>query len=198
MASMDNWVKELRALINEQVAKLQTVQLYVVTGLNLGDNQQYNYTVNIKHPSRINAYDKVPIVGLGLGNVKGVMKLPAVGDWVLVAFIGGETLRPFVIGTLFDSFTQSPDNIPVITDDQLLLVSKEAGSFISINKDNSIVIRSVDANGSPDNGARFRLNPDGSFKIFNKGNFGIEVDASGNMTLRGVAINSTQTAGTWP
>lgn len=185
-------MKELRELIKQEIFKLQRIQVLVVTGVNTS-----TYTVQVKSPTKKIQYDRVPVLGIGLGNQKGLMKLPSVGDWVLVAWIGNDALRPVVIGNLFDQFTQSQDIIPAIQEDQLVIVAKDAGCFINLNPDNSIIIRSVDSSGNPANGARVKLNPDGSFKLFNKANYGIECDSAGNITIRGVAINHTQTAGTW-
>ena len=190
--NIDSIVKELRSLIREEIFKLQRIQAFVVTGVNA-----LTYSVQIKSSIKAVQFDNVPILGLGLGNLKGIMKLPSVGDWVLIAFIGNDALRPVVIGTLFDQFTQGPDNIPQTQEDQLVIIGKEAGSFITLNPDNTVIVRSVDASGNVGNGARFKLNPDGSFKLFNRGNYGIECDAFGAITIHGITINNTQTAGTW-
>lgn len=191
MPGLDNFVKTMRELIQEELSKYNSIQPYVVTDVN-----EENYSVNVRHPVRTAEYSEVPVLGLGLGHLKGVMKLPKENDWVLVAFLANSPERPVVLGTLFDVFSQSPDTIPSVANDQLVLVSKEAGSFISLNPDNSILLNSVSSNGNPALGAKIKLYPDGSFKVFNRDGYGIECDASGNVTIRGVNITMTQTPGT--
>lgn len=193
MPGMDSLVKQLRLLIQEEINKGRTFETYVVTDV----NKDGDYTVNVVHPTRTLAWDKVPVLGLGLGNVKGVMKLPKAGDWVLLGFLKGSSVRPICLGTLFDVFTQSPDNIPVLLEDQLLIMAQENGSYISMNPDGSITVNGAGTGGIAA-GAKFKLYADGSFKFFNKDNYGIECSSTGAITLRGVTINSTQTAGTWP
>jgi len=105
--------------------------------------------------------------------------------------------KPFILGTLFDYITQNPDSVPQIKLNELLIVQQENGSIILMKDNNDVLIRSADLSGNFDNGARIRINADGSFKLFNKGNYGIECDASGNITIRGVTVNATQTPGTW-
>jgi len=186
-----NIVKTLRDLIDDQLRRIKHTQVFVVTGINESD-----YTCNIKHPTRALQFDRVPLISPTLGHNKGIMCLPSVGDWVLITWLGGVQERPFILGCIFDDFTQGQDNIPQIKEGQMLLCPQEAGSFISINPDHSVVIKTVDDNNNPANGAKIKLYPDGSFKMFNKENFGIEIDKDGNMTLRGTTINATQNPGT--
>lgn len=193
-----NYVKKMKDLVMKAVSELNLgVSIWVVTDIPVPDgNNGYikDYKCQIKHTDFTYTIDDVPMAGLGLGNNKGIIKYPAVGDFVLVAFVSSD--RPYILGTLYDIFTQAPDNIPQIKLNELALVQKENGSIILMKDNNDIVLRSADSTGAF-NGAKLRLNSDGSFKLFNKDNYGIECDASGNIKLRGVTVDATQTPGTF-
>jgi hypothetical protein len=193
MPSIDNFVKSLRELIQDELRKQKSLQLFVVTGVN-----KDRYTAQIKSMARTVQYDDVPIMTMCAGNYRGVMCLPHVGDFVLVLFVGGTSVRPIILGNVFDQVSQTQDNVPLLEEHQFLLAPQEAGPFLTFLPDGAITMRTVGAGGDPNLGSRFSLKPDGSFKLFNKDNYGVEVDAAGNMTLRGVTINATQSPGAWP
>lgn len=188
-----NLYKTIQKIILSEITKLKGVQIWKVTEIN-----KESYTVNIRDLNfkRVE-FTEVPIAGIGLGHFKGIYKLPSVDDLVLVSFLGDTDLRPVVVGTLLDNFTQSPDSPVVIQENELFMTNKTFGSIIFIKNNNTIEMRVPDSSGDLTAGARIRLSPDGSFKLFNKGNYGIECDSSGNVTIRGVTINNTNSAGTF-
>lgn len=188
----NNLVKVLKNLIQSEMRLLKPIEIYKVTGVD-----EVNFTVNVRHLNwKSIEYTNVRIASVGLGDQKGMMKLPGVDDLVVIAFLGGTSSQPIVLGTLFDSYTQSPDGIPQIKENEFYVTNKGLGSFMLIKEDNSIDFRVADADGNL-TGAKLRLSPDGSFKLFNKDNYGIECDASGNIKLRGVTVDATQTPGTF-
>ena len=156
------------------------------------DGYYTEYKCQIKELNFKYTLDNVPIAGIGLGNNKGIYKYPAIGDFVVVAF---NDAQPIILGTIPDYFTQKPDNTPLIKDNEMIIIPKENGSLILFQQNNDLIIRTADVSGNLSNGCKIKLKGDGSFKIYNKGNYGIDVDASGNMMLRGVTIDHTQTAG---
>jgi len=184
---------QLRELIDKEISKLRAITIWKVT-----DIQPATYSCNIRDLNwKQIEYKNVPMMGFGLGNFKGLIKLPEVDDLVVVMFLGGSDPVPIIIGSVFDVFTANPDNIPIIAQNEVLLANKSLGSIIFISSSNEITLKVSDATGNIDGGARIKLSPDGSFKVFTKDNYGIEVDASGNMELRGVTINHTQNPGTF-
>lgn len=186
------FLTEFRDLIREEIGKRQYAQLAVVTGVNAE-----TYTVQVKSSVRAIQYDNVPLLGLGLGNQRGVATLPKVDDWVMLIFLGGNNTTPFVAGTVYDSFSQTPDNLPPLEEGALLVTVQEGGTFVYLAPNGDYIVRTKGSNGYT-NGSRFRLNTDGSFKIQNGGGYGLECDSAGNVTIRGVTVNATQTPGTWP
>lgn len=192
-----NFVKLIKGLIEKAINERNIgASVWIVTSITSRENDGYitDYRANIKHLDFKFSLDNVPMAGIGLGNMKGVLKYPDVGDFVLVNFQGS---RPYIIGTVFNDFADPKDNIPLIKLSELAIVQKEKGSLIIMKDNNDILIKAADSLGNLNNGAKIRLNADGSFKLFNKNGYGIEVDSSGNMTLRGVTINATQSPGTW-
>lgn len=188
-------VQVIKSIVQDVIAKMNTgVSIWLVTDIQSKGADGYitQYQCQIKHLNFKYTLDNVPIAGVGLGNNKGILKYPSIGDFVLVAF---QDKNPFIIGTIPDYFSQKPDNIPLIREDELIIVPKEKGSIVLFQQNNDLIIRIADENGDVSRGSRVKLSHDGSLKLFNKDNYGIEVDASGNMTLRGVTINSTQTPG---
>ena len=191
-----NMVKAFKDLIGAQDDTIHTLGIWEVTDIvnKTDDGYITNAKYNIKHINFKAQQNDVPMLGVGFGHRKGILKHPNVGDLVLVTFMD---TKPFILGTLFDYITQNPDSVPQIKLNELLIVQQENGSIILMKDNNDVLIRSADLSGNFDNGARIRINADGSFKLFNKGNYGIECDASGNITIRGVTVNATQTPGTW-
>jgi len=95
------------------------------------------YTANIKHLNTKTQYDNVPIMTIGAGNLKGILTVPSPGDFAFVAFIDKD---PVILGTLFDVYTQAQDNIPAIKPGEMIIVAKEAGSYIYFDEDGKITI----------------------------------------------------------
>ena len=165
--------------------------VYEITDINKnGSGQITQYSANIKDLNQNKQFSEVPITGTGLGNLRGIYKTLKTGDFVVVGWLDKNT--PIILGSVSDFFTQSPDNIPVIDEDEMIMVAKEKGALIYFDKNNNIIVRSVDSSGAISGGARFKLSPDGSFKLFDKENYGIESDGSGNVTIYGdLTINGS-------
>jgi len=173
----------IKSMIEEQIDSQRHIDLYKVTTVNP------DLTVNITRLNMNTSFDNVEMLGLGLGNGKGQVNLPDENDLVLVAFIANSH-TPIVLGTLFDVFTPEKDNKLDVLKDEYFVNNKIDGGFIWITNKNDIILKTP-------NGAKIKLKEDGSFKLFSKTNHGIEVDASGDVTIRGTTVNYTQNPGTW-
>jgi len=173
--------------IRNEMNKLKMLDIYEVTAVNESD-----FTVNIKHPNfKKYVYNNVKISGTGLGNFKGLMKLPSTGDLVLVGFISGTSNEPIIINTIFSESVLSSQAKPLVKDNQLLITNQEKGAYINLDENNNIIVRSVDSIGEKQ--SLLKLSNDGSLSILNKGGYGFECDKDGNITIRGVTVNYTQT-----
>ena len=171
----DNLTKNIKGIIKDTIRKeYPAMALFEVTDISSKDSNDKadKYMINIKHPNSSLAYNDVPILGLGLGNLKGIITLPKKGDFVVVGWLGSE---PVVLGTIFDYFTQSPDTIPKIKIDELLITNKEQGPTIFIDADNNIIMKTP-------SGARLKLGNDDTLKILDSNGYGIVV-TSGDVKI---------------
>ena len=174
----------IKDIMREEIIKLKSMDLFVVTGVN-----EESLTVNIKRFNVNESYDDVELLGLGLGHGKGQIKLPEVNDVVLVTFVANSQ-KPIILGTLFDVYSSVKDTKIDVKLEEYFVNNKLNGSYLFIDENNNIIFKTP-------NGAKIRLNEDGSFKLYNKDNYGIDIDSSGNLVLRGVSIEHTQTPGPW-
>lgn len=177
---------EMKKLVVELIQQERpSLDIYEVTDVpeKNESGQVVKYTVNIKHLNKNVQYNDVAVLGVGIGNLKGIYKPLKQNDLVVVGWFDKYT--PVVIGSISDYFSQTPDNIPLIKDDEMLIVAKTKGAIIYLTEDNSIIIRSVDSSGDLANGSKIKLSPDGSFKVFDKGNYGITSDGNGNIDIFG-------------
>jgi hypothetical protein len=128
-----------------------------------------NKKISIKRPYEKTEFDNVLIGGVGLGNNKGVIIGYEVGEYVLVLDMMGQYVIVCSINNIF---------FPNKKDIQIWPLTKEI-----IIQTNAL--------------SRIKLKADGSFKLYNRENYGIECDANGNLILRGKTIKHTKTVGTW-
>lgn len=194
---VDNFYKIIKDIIKEELKKQKIgISVWQVTDIKSKQSNGYitDYKCNIKKLNFKLTLDDVPIVGLGLGNNKGVIKYPNVGDFVIVAF---DESQPIILGTVYDYFSQRPDLVPNIKLNELAIVQKEKGSIILMKENNDVMIRIADETGNFNNGAKLRLNHDGSFKILSKTNNGIWVDKDGNMKISAVDGEMINTPISW-
>ena len=112
----------IKELISEQIAKLKTFDVYVITDINEND-----YTVNIKHPTNNTLqYSNVKISSMCLGNFKGIMCFPSVDDYVLVGFLGDRS--PIIIGNVFRFTLRSPSTSLISFTSSLTAVNPKANN----------------------------------------------------------------------
>lgn len=169
------YIKDLKKVLNEiiddKLESMKGLDFYVVTGVN------DDLTCNIKKLNVNQQYDNVKIVGTGLGNLKGQIKLPDVNDIVIVSFIQNSE-QPVILGSVFDTLTNTPDTKLTISSSEYFVNNKANGSFLLIDDENTITLRTP-------NGAKLRLKDDGEFKLFDGNDYGVQSDGSGNITIYG-------------
>jgi len=173
---LNNFFTELKNVIIEQVKKnSSTLRIFQVTDVSSKDNSERvdTFSANIKDPNSSIQYNNVPMIGINLGNLKGIISYPNKNDFVVVGWLDNE---PVIIGTIFDFFSQSIDNIPLIKQNEMIIVSKEAGQYIYMNSDGDIIMKTP-------SGGKFKIKNDGSFKLFTKDNYGIEGTKTGDINI---------------
>jgi hypothetical protein len=146
-----------------------------------------NYVIKVKSLINAREIDGVKIINTKLGNGRGFISYPKPGELGLVLNAQGEY---FYLGSIFDVYSKIPDKQIQKDPEGMFLINNDFGSYLAILKNEDVIIRTKA-------GAKIRLYNDGSFKLYGKTNHGIEVSASGVVTIRGTTINHTQSAGTW-
>lgn len=186
----DSLTKVLKEFVKSEIdTKNIGVSIWVVTDIKSRASDGYisDYRCNIKHINFKYTRDDVPMVGCGLGHMKGVIKYPNVGDFVIVAFFD---TQPMVLGTVYDYFSTNKDAVPLIKLDELAIVQKEMGSIILMKDNNDVIIRASDENGEFDNGAKIKISADGNFTLLNNEDYGIKsigntIHVYGNVVVHG-------------
>ncbi len=131
--------------INESVdVSYKPLEIMVFTGYSEvdSDGKIQSNLGNIKGVNNENAYNNVQIVGLGLGNNRGIYIPIQTNEFVLVGWISKAT--PIILGSVNDYITESIDSIPKIKQDEMVISSKEAGSTIFIKNDGTIIIKNIE------------------------------------------------------
>lgn len=184
------------------------LEVFVFTGYSVVDEEKkmLKNKGNIASFQTEESYSNVPIMTFSAGHLKGLYVTYRPNDLVLVGWL--DKTSPIILGGINDDFTLSKDIVPALKESEALISPKSAGSYLIIKDNNTIKLNNtlggnitIDDTGTmvfTPTGAKIRINIDGSFKIYNKDNYGIDCDASGTLTLRGTTINHTQTVGTWP
>lgn len=191
--------EEIKNSVNKHNINSQVIDSAIVDGINFTDvegSSDFTIDITCKHLDRI--YKRVPVLLPLSGDEFGFFCVPSVGDVVVVIFQHED--NPVVIGYLNKSQKEleNPRRSPVLAQGDLLIRHK-SNTQILIKEEGSIEIsknNKVDGNPSTFEGlCGFKMASDGSFKLFNKTGHGIEVDASGNVIIRGNSIDHRQAGG---
>lgn len=148
---MEKYIKSLNEVltskIQEQLNQIKGMELYTITGVN-----ESTQTYQIKKLNVNKQYSNVPVVGLGLGNLTGVIRLYNINDIVIVGFIKNSEV-PFILGSIFDTITNNRDNLLPIKQNEFFANGQANGGYIYIDENNNVKLRGsslyyVDMNGN--------------------------------------------------
>ena len=103
---MNDPVAIIRAIIREEMRSLRLGDIAVVTSVfpHSGDDDGHNYECNVKLREGDLELRKVPIATPHIGQVSA----PAVGDLVLLTYVGGDPNRAVVVGRLYSDQARPP------------------------------------------------------------------------------------------
>ena len=140
---MQNIIETIRRIIRREVEKIYTTELGIVSAVfpHAGEDDTDNYqcSVTLKNRKQADGSDfelrKVPVATqhLGLANI------PAVGELVLVSFVGGNIQAPIIIGRLYND-----EDVPPVNQDKefLLQYTPEQGGSIKIDTSGVMTLNS--------------------------------------------------------
>jgi hypothetical protein len=193
----------IRKIVQEEMHRKRTAEIGVVQDQQVGSDK-YSCSVQLRNSGIV--LKNVPVA---TGKI-GLVSIPAVGDMVLVQFLGGDIQWPVITGGLYndkDQPTKSDDgdfilHLPLGADDdsaahvelqsknsRLLRIKLGGGLEIKLQDDDPAV--TIDAGGGKgtvqiDGDGAITLKSNGDVKI--SGN-AIKVEAQGELTLKGSTVN---------
>ena len=207
--------QEIRRLVREEVQALRIAELGVVQELHPhaseGDDDNYGCTVRLRDSGLV--LGRVPVATSRIGRAS----IPALGDLVLVQFIGGDVNAPVITGSLYNDEARPPLNddgqvvwhLPLdagegdavhleVRSGDTREVRLSLGTSLKLElKDGDPVVR-LDVNSGA---AELVIDSDGAVSIKSTGSFkfegaeitlkgqGVTLEAAGEMNIKGAVIN---------
>lgn len=201
-------LESIQGIVREELGRVRTAELAVVQELHPhaddGDTDNYACTIALRDTGIVLSH--VPIATQRIGTVS----IPAVGELVLVQFIGGNVNAPVITGRLYNDEDRPPvsdDGKAVVhlplgaADDEAIhieLASGDARSLqITLGKALKLALQDDDPVVSLDVGdgkAKLTIAQDGATSLESqgalsvKGDADISVEASGKLTLKGSPV----------
>ena len=197
----------MRRIVREELARLRTAELAVVTEqhphASESDTDNYACTVQLRDSGIV--LKRVPVAT----HRTGMVSIPAVGDLVLVQFVGGDVNAPIVIGSLYNDADRPPENddgqailhlplaagdsdaahIEVSSKDGPVLVVRMGGTVVTIQDDDPAIEIDVGGNAAVSIGSNGAVKLSSSGNIDVKADGNISIEASGKLTLKGATVN---------
>ncbi|SEA37497.1 hypothetical protein SAMN05660964_01436 [Thiothrix caldifontis] len=173
---MSGLIDTLRAIIRDELARMQPPELGIVLAVYANDADGNNHQVDVRLRASGVELQRVPVTVPRYG----MSMLPCVDDLVLLMFVGGELNAPMVIGCVYDEHTQPPEAAPgeliykIPDEGGERHIQLETPSGVTFTVDDG-AIKIVAGNTS------ITLEQDGNVQIMAAGN--LELKADGDITL---------------
>jgi uncharacterized protein involved in type VI secretion and phage assembly len=198
----------IQRIVRQELAQVRTAEIGVVRAQHphAGAADSDNYACSVELRNSGLALKRVPVATSQIGQVA----IPAVGDLVLVQFIGGDIQAPVITGRLYSDQMRPPVNddgksilhLPADAQDSdavhLELQSGDTrqielrlGSTLKLDLKDDDPVVAIDV----DNGkAKVTIGRDGAVSIESQGDVAIKgnqinVEAQGQLTLKGATVN---------
>lgn len=197
----------IQRIVQEELRRVHTAELAVVQAQHphAGETDQDNYSCTVKLRNSALVLKQVPVATPRIGQVS----IPAVGDLVLVQFVGGDINAPIIVGSLYND----EDRPPVNANGQAILHLPPDGGdsdavHIEINSDGKREINIKLGSGlaihlrdddpavqiAVGNSATVQIDSDGAIKLESQGNIAIKgkevtIEAQAQLKLKGATID---------
>ena len=205
----------IRRIVQEELRQIRTAELAIVQEQHAhasdSDTDNYACTVQLRNSGIV--LQQVPVATQRIGSVS----IPALGELVLVQFVGGDINAPIITGRLYND----EDRPPVNDDSQAILhlplgagdsdavhielhsgatraLAITLGDGISLNIRDDDPVMELSINGGS---ATLKLDRDGAVTLESQGDISVKggnvsiegneitIKAQGQLTLKGQAIN---------
>lgn len=197
----------IQRIVQEELRRVHMAELAVVQAQHAhsGEADQDNYSCTVKLRNSALVLQQVPVATPRIGQVS----IPAVGDLVLVQFVGGDINAPIIVGSLYND----EDRPPVNTNGQAILHLPLAGGdsdavHIEINSDGKREINIKLGSGLEINlrdddpavkiavgsSATVQIDSDGAISLESQGKIAIKgneisIEAQAQLKLKGATID---------
>jgi uncharacterized protein involved in type VI secretion and phage assembly len=201
-------LESIQTIVREELGRVRTAELATVQELHPhaddGDKDNYACTVALRDSGIVLSH--VPVATGRIGTVS----IPAVGQLVLVQFLGGNVNAPVITGRLYNDEDRPPvsdDGKAVVhlplgaSDDEAVhieLVSGDARSLsLTLGKSLKLELKDDDPVVSldvADGKAKLTIGSDGATTLTSQGAMSIKgdgdigIEASGKLTLKGSSV----------
>lgn len=205
----------IQRIVHQELGRLRTAELAVVQDQHphsgAGDQDNYACTVKLRDSGLV--LKQVPVA---TGRI-GMASIPAVGDLVLVQFVGGDVNAPIITGSLYNDQDRPPVNddgqwvlhlplaagdgdavhVEVHSGDTRKIVLKLGSSLAATLQDDDPVVElkvGSSAKISVGSDGAITLDSQGDVKIHGnnvsvQADAQLELKASGTTTLKGATVN---------
>jgi hypothetical protein len=182
-----------RLLVNEirqRMQKVLSIDLGYVDAVNVnGAGESIDYSVRVIVPDKALALNNIPVMSNYMDDGAGHMALPKKGQLCIVGFLNQQAEDAVVLGFIRRTYDANNEQTGFAAAKEAMMSSLKETDYVMSVKDRDLTIKSS-------TGAKIKLYATGALKVFNQSGYGFEVDASGNVTIRGSTVTFTQTAGT--
>jgi phage baseplate assembly protein gpV len=207
--SSANLYETIQKIVRQELGRVRTAELAVVQEQHphASDGDQDNYACTVQLRDSELVLKQVPVATGRIGSAS----IPAVGDLVLVQFVGGDVNAPVIVGSFYNDEDRPPVNadggwvlhLPLGAGDadavHLEVTSKDARSLVlklgngleATLQDDDPVIELKVAGGN----ATVKIGRDGAVSVESSGNVemkgsgNINIEAQGQLTLKGATVN---------
>jgi len=198
----------IRRIVQQELGQIRTAELALVTELHAHESESdsANYACSVTLRDSGLALKQVP-VATGL---IGAVSIPAVGELVLVQFIGGDVNAPVITGRLYNDADRPPVNaagqcvlhLPLGAGDadavhvelrsgdaRALTLTLGSGLAIQLQDDDPAV--SIEVDGGK---AKLSIAKDGAVTVESQGDVSVKgnqvtIEAQGQLNLKGATVN---------
>jgi uncharacterized protein involved in type VI secretion and phage assembly len=195
--------ESIQRIVQDELQSVRTAELAVVQEQHPSDPDNYACTVVLRDSGIV--LRNVPVATSRIGAVA----IPAVGELVLVQFVGGDINAPVIVGRLYNDRDRPPENedgravlhLPLgASDDSAVHIELKSGDARELSvqlgsavtfvlRDENPVVE-IDAGGQ----AKVTIERDGTVAVKSSGKLELKaneitVEAQGKLTLKGATVN---------